>query len=178
MLRGLLIMTTTSSNTNKVVSEAEQALIDKRRGRFMPWLIIAFFVGFIAILINFVMIAVANKPSEVTQHAYAKGLAYNQIIAAQEAQDALAWKALCEFKSGQLHYQLKDAKGVAIDGARVKAWFVSPANADKDQAHELIAVGSGHYVAKADLAKGLWQVHITSMKDGKQFQSVLDVEVK
>ena len=49
--------------------DIDQAEIDRRRGRIVPWVIAAFYLTFMSSLIGFVVIAYPHPPSDVTQEA-------------------------------------------------------------------------------------------------------------
>lgn len=148
---------------------------DKKRGRFVPWIIVAFYISFIVPLICFAVIAFRNAPSEVTQSAYEKGLSYNLTLSQQAAQDALGWQSNAAFADGELKLILNDDKGAPIDGATVKAWFVHPANGKLDREVVLHPVGPGTYAGKPELAaKAGYTVHITAAARDREYQTVLN----
>lgn len=151
---------------------------DLRRGRYVPWVIAAFFLSFITPLLFFVWIAFQNKPSLVTEHAYDKGLAYNQTLEAAAAQRALGWTAAADIKNGMLSFFLTDKKGVPITGATVKAWALHPSNTSLDHALELHEENHGVYKATERLPQGLWKIRITALYHGDEFQFSTPFEVK
>lgn len=63
-----------------------------RRDRLIPWYFVLFFLVVIAVNVVMATLAVRTLSGTVTDHAYEKGLAYNKIIAAADAQAALAWQ--------------------------------------------------------------------------------------
>lgn len=63
-----------------------------RRDRLIPWYFVAFFLVVIAVNGVMATLAVRTLSGTVTDHAYEKGLAYNKIIAAADAQAALGWQ--------------------------------------------------------------------------------------
>ncbi|EGF90036.1 fixH family protein [Asticcacaulis biprosthecium C19] len=154
-----------------------QAQIDRRRGRFVPWIIVAFYVAFMSGFMAFVVIAFHNPPNEYTAEAYAKGLAYNETLAKADAQAKLGWRTQAVYSKGHLDVALSDSEGRPLDGARVRAWFVHPSVKAHDRAFDLRPDGAGRYSVAADLpVEAVWKVHVTAEQGGRQFQSMIIVE--
>lgn len=167
-------MTATSPVKPEDMTPEQREQYNRQRGRFVPWVIVLFYLVFILPLIGFTVIAFRNMPSEVTQSAYEKGLNYNLTLSEQAAQDALGWKSVASFDQGELKLVLNDAEGAAIDGATVKAWFVHPANKNLDRQVDLHPVGPGAYAGTPDMgARAGYSVHITAAAKGREYQTVL-----
>ena len=174
-------MTATSSGPEvpHALDAVDTEALNRRRGRFVPWIIAAFYLTFMTALVGFVFIAYAHPPSETTEDAYAKGLAYNDILARAGAQAQLRWRSDIDYTAGRLRFSLTDHAGQPVTAARVKAWFVHPGNAVEDRSFDLRDDGEGRYVTDAPLpVKGVWTVHVTAEKAGRQYQSVTTVEVE
>lgn len=166
-------MTAISSGHDPSPSQAE---IDKRRGRFVPWIIAAFYLTFMSALIGFVVIAYQHPPNESTPEAYEKGLAYNSAIAGADRQAQLGWKSAVDFKGQTLTFRLEDRRGQPVD-AEVKAWFVHPSETALDRAVTLIPAGPGLYRGQVSLPKSEnWTVHVTAAKGADEYQTVADIE--
>lgn len=142
------------------------------RGRYIPWIIAGFFASFILLLSSFVWIAFSNKPSVVTENAYQKGLVYNQVLEKSQAQQQLGWNASLDVAEGKsVVLQLKDRSGAAIRGAVVEGWLVRPSSQAMDYRLSLKEASDGRYEAALELPqKGLWELHVTALYQGKQFQ--------
>jgi len=156
-----------------------QAEIDRRRGRFVPWAIGAFYMTFMSALIGFVVIAYQHPPNETTPEAYEKGLAYNETLAKGAAQAGLRWQSKIIYKDGRIIFILRDGLRQPISHAQVKAWFVRNAGAAFDRTVNLTEQKPGVYAASAALpAKGLWEVHVTAALQGEEYQAltVLDIQ--
>ncbi len=167
-------MTAISSDPDR---DAIRRDIDRRRGRFVPWAIAGFYLTFMSALIGFVVIAYRNPPSEVTAKAYEKGLAYNQTLEKASLEEALGWHSVIGYQDGVIRFTLRDSRRQAIDGAEVRAWFVYPANAAADRSMTLLPAGEGVYKATLNLPEpGLWTVHVTAGKQGRQYQAVTTFE--
>ena len=164
--------------TSSSPDELTQAEIDRRRGRFVPWAIGAFYMTFMAALIGFVVIAYQHPPSETTSEAYEKGLAYNQTLAKGAAEAGLRWKSQIAYKPGKIVFILKDGKDQPLSHAQVRAWFVRPSDASLDRSVDLKEQKSGVYVAPASLAKGLWNIHVTAALQGEEYQAETSITVE
>lgn len=151
---------------------------DAARGRPVPWIIAAFFVSFIIPLLCFAWIAFYNKPSEVTPHAYDKGLQYNRTLAKGAAEAALGWKATLSMQGRMLVAVLVDSKEQPIRGAEVRAWFLRPSEATMDRKAVMQEVSPGRYEASlGDAAPGLWEARITAKLSSDQFQAARSFSV-
>lgn len=158
--------------------DLNQAEIDRRRGRFVPWVIGAFYMTFMSALIGFVAIAYQHPPSDVTAEAYEKGLAYNQTLAKGAAQAGLRWQSRILYKNGRIVFVLKDGLRQPISHARVKVWFVRPADASMDRSVDLTEQKPGVYAAEAGLPQGLWEVHVTAALQGEEYQAMTTLTVE
>ncbi|MBW8879934.1 MAG: FixH family protein [Asticcacaulis sp.] len=157
---------------------ALQREIDRRRGRFVPWVIAAFYVSFMSALIGFVIIAYQHPPSDVTAEAYEKGLDYNAAIDKGAAQAKLGWASALSVDKGALSFELRDAAGQGLDGAVVRAWFVHPGSSGLDRSVTLQPTGLGRYTARLSLpAAGQWEIHVTAEVKGQQYQLVQAMEI-
>lgn len=152
---------------------------DIARGKPVPWVIALFFAAFILPLLFFTWIAFRHKPDLITEHAYDKGLAYNRTLQSEEAMEALGWHAVLAIESNALVMQLSGLDGKPIHGATAKAWFIRPAKADMDRSADMRETREGHYEAELpDATPGLWQMRVTVMYRGSQFQVSRDFSVK
>lgn len=173
-------MPATSSHpdrSDKAVTLAEQDVVNKQRGRYVPWVIAAFYMTFMSVLIGFVFIAYAHPPADSTEEAYEKGLAYNDTLSRAQKQAALGWQSKIRYSQGVISFQLRDRANAAVTHARVRAWFVHPGTAQLDRSFDLVEDGSGTYHADARLpATGLWTVHVTAAKPEGEYQAVTQTE--
>lgn len=172
-------MPATSSRLDSTSSktEADQAAIDRRRGRFVPWIIAAFYLSFMSVLIGFVFIAYAHPPADSTEEAYDKGLAYNQTLSRASQQAALGWTSETTYRHGQTNFVLRDRALATIGHARVRVWFVHPGNAAFDRQFDMAEDGNGGYWADTVLpVHALWTVHVTAAANGNEYQSVTQIE--
>lgn len=166
-------MPATSSHPDRL-----QAEIDRLRGRFVPWIIGAFYLAFMSGFIAFVIIAFRNPPNEITGQAYAKGLEYNDALDKAAAQDVLGWHSVTTYENGRIVFTLRDSRHLAVEQAQVRAWFIHPAVKANDCSFDLNSVRPGVYSADAPLpAKGRWTVHVTARLRGREYQSATDLYI-
>ncbi|NBX03006.1 MAG: hypothetical protein EBR02_02855 [Alphaproteobacteria bacterium] len=148
------------------------------RDRWIPWYFVLFFVVLALVDGAMVTIAVRTQTGVVTTHAYEKGLAYNQTIAAAEKQTALGWKSTITFtgkgeKAGALSVAVRDAKGVTIKPDSLRAEITRPTQAGMDFSQ---ALKSGENLIKFP-ASGLWEVRIFAMRGDDEFQQAKRIVV-
>ncbi len=151
----------------------------QKSGRFIPWMIVGFFVV-IAILDGiFVYLATSTHTGVVTKHAYEEGLRYNETVAAAEEQDALGWHTTLDLVAGSsLMVTLKDAESRFIDGASVHAEISRPTQAGMDFRLNLEQSGAGTYDAPVSFPEpGQWEVRIFVEWQQKQYQQAKRVVV-
>lgn len=129
-----------------------------------------YFMAFFSVIatVNGIMatLAVRTHTGLVTTHAYEKGLAYNEVISAEEKQQALGWHAGITFKDNTLIVELRDAKGKTILPTRLTAIFTRPTQAGMDFRQDLQPGAN----TISFPTPGLWNVRILAEKDGEQFQ--------
>lgn len=138
----------------------------QRRDKLIPLYFVAFFA--VVALVDGVMatLAIRTQTGLVTDHAYEKGIAYNQLIAAEEKQEALGWKSTLRMENGKLIFNLKDAQGNALLPERAQAHFMRPTQANMD--FEVSLQGAATPVAFP--AKGLWDVRVYATMRGVTYQ--------
>ena len=135
--------------------------IKELKGRHVLFCFLAFF-GLVA-LVNavFVTLALTSFSGVETEDAYRRGLAYNETLAAAQAQKDRAWQVSLEQQDGQLLAAFANGDGQPLDGLRVLATIGRPANDTEDRTVTLEAQGAGRYQAGLGLSeddKGQWQV--------------------
>jgi nitrogen fixation protein FixH len=130
------------------------------------WYFVAFF-GFIA-AVNAVMVtlAVHTHSGTVTDHPYEKGLAYNKVVDAETKQEALGWKGTIDYKSGALHFELRDKNNQPLAWEKAIATITRPTQQGMDFTVEL--KGSGTLIDFP--ARGLWEVRVHAEHAGDHYQ--------
>ena len=142
------------------------------KDKWIPWCFVIFF-AVIAILDGiFVYMAVSTQTGVVTEHAYEKGLAYNDVLA--EAASQPDWQQIASFEDGILIWQLADEKGAPITNAAVTARIKRPVQDGYDFDITLIHTNNGMYKAPLDLPLyGRWQANLSSTWNEQTFRTKL-----
>lgn len=143
--------------------------------RWIPWIIVSFFVAFIIPLAWFTWLSVDTYTGQVTSNAYQKGLDYNSTIAHAEAQQQLGWKTEVKTESGvdgiQVHFSLKDKQGQPINDAAVLARFTRATQSGHDSEITLKPYAQGTYTGSIKLAlPGLWNMRLSVSKGEHNYQ--------
>ena len=151
--------------------------------RSIPYTIAVFFVLLILLMAYLIWLAKHDYPGEVTKNAYEKGLKYNNAIAKFTEQEQLGWQGDIHFTAKGLDVTLlttlTDKSGKPLEDAAVKAWFIRPIHAGKEDPITLIAQGKGMYSGKITLGwQGEWEVHISATKAGHNYQQVKMINVQ
>lgn len=149
------------------------------RDRLIPWYFVAFFIVIAAVDGVMVTLAVRTQTGVVTDHAYERGLAYNQVVTAADAQAQLNWKGDIRFqpqaeRKGALTFSLRDEKGNTIKPETLKAKFSRPTQAGMDFTVQLKDV-------PADVefpAAGLWEIRIYATYKDHAFQQAVRIVVE
>lgn len=158
-----------------------QTIAVRRPGWWYPYIFVAVFGVVLAVNIVFAVSASKTFSGLQTEHAYDKGLAYNDVIAKAKAQERLGWAVDAQVvphdgNNDQVHdadlvVTFADKAGQPVTGLSVKAEIIRPTAAGYDQDVELVEQGGGRYVAPAHLAlAGQWDVHFKAHKGEADYQ--------
>jgi nitrogen fixation protein FixH len=145
-------------------------------GRWIPWTFVAFFL--VVFAVNGVMVTVAftTWTGVTIQNPYERGRAYNDVLAAVRAQEALGWRADLRFEGGnpthgRLGLTLADRDGRPLPGAVVRARFVRPSHQGFDFELPLLEREAGRYGAAFELPlPGLWEVRVHAVRAGQSYR--------
>lgn len=138
------------------------------RDRWIPWTIVAGFAIVIAVNGALIYFAMSTFTGVETDRHYERGLAYNQTIAAAEAETARGWRLEPVFESrgpgvGRLTVVFADRDGAPLSGAVVRAYFVRPTQAGHDVDVPLTERGGGRYAADVALPlAGQWDLRVVA----------------
>lgn len=143
----------------------------EKRAKFIPWLIVLFFVVIAVADAIFVYIATSTHTGVVTNQAYEKGLAYNEVLAKVGEQEDLGWSVDVHIDEGrQLLVSVKDQKNQVIQGAQVKVYFFRPTMQGFDMQKKLTE-NNGRYTTTFDLPlKGQWEVRVAILWNKQNYQ--------
>jgi nitrogen fixation protein FixH len=142
------------------------------RGRWIPWIFVAAMLGVVAVNAILIYFAVSSFGGVVTTRAFERGIAYNRLIAAAAAEEALGWKAdvayqADPYRSGRLVVTLHGADGRPIDRAIVAVEAQRPLESDAPIVVAMRGEGEGRYAGAVDeLRAGQWDVRMTVARDG------------
>lgn len=143
-----------------------------RRSRHIPWLFVLGFAIVFAVNGTMIWLAVGSFSGLYTPKPRDRGLRYNDVVAAEQARDALGWKIETAWKpeSGRLELALFDRDGAPLASARVAVELVRPAEKRAPFGIAMGAVDAGRYAGYVTLpARGNWDVDIVVERDGKRF---------
>jgi len=135
-----------------------------QRDCWIPWLIFAGFVLVVAVNGVMVYFAMSSFTGLQTEHYYQRGLAYNDVLADQRAQQALGWSVGIDFREsgdgrGRLTLLAHDRDGRPLDGAGVSVRLVRPVQDGYDMDVTLAGSGNGQYAAEVELPlRGQWEI--------------------
>ena len=150
---------------------------EPRRGRAYPWIFVAAFLGIIAVNATMVALAVTTFSGIETPKHYLEGLAYNQLLAATRAQEALGWHVdiAAAGAAGDLAIAVaaRDAAGRPLEQLALEAILVRPTRSGLDRQVALVPVGPGRYRATASLPEpGLWDLRLIANRGEAHWQTV------
>ena len=158
----------------------------ERKSAWIPWVFVAFFG--VVLVANSIMLYVAFSTwtgiGEENRSAYARGLAYNERLAAVEEQRALGWQVGYGFDAtapgrGTLWMTLADAHGNLIGDADVTARVARPTNAAEDFATVLRHAGPGLYAVEVDFPlAGRWDVWLAAEHDQGTYRLTREIRVR
>lgn len=133
-------------------------------GRTIPWLFAAFFAVVIVANAVMVYVAVSSFTGLQTEDHYLRGLAYNRVLEAERAQQALGWQVAVDFRPtgarrGRIVAHARDAAGAPLTDAVVVAHLIRPAESGHDMDVTLTAGPDGTHAAEVELPlPGLWEI--------------------
>lgn len=126
------------------------------KDRMIPWYFVMFFA--VVALVDGVMVTLAVRTNSglVTDHAYERGLAYNEVVDAKARQDALGWNDSVSWDGKILHVVVTDGKGAVIVPDKITAYFSRPTRSGMDFETDIMPAGS----PVAFPASGIWDARI------------------
>lgn len=134
-------------------------------GRKVLIAMLAFFGVIIAVDSVMMYQAISTFGGIETADSYRKGVAYNQRIAQDAAQDALGWKqdVTLDASTGTIAVTLTDRNGKGVEGLAISVILGRPATDAFDTSSDLIDRGNGrHEAAVPNLQSGTWVVAVSA----------------
>jgi nitrogen fixation protein FixH len=159
------------------MSDAPQKPAKNPKDKWIPIYFVIFF-AVVALLDGFfVYKAVSTQTGLVTEHAYKKGLAYNDVLAKAKSQPRITQKP--SYQNGTLRWQLIDENGQAITNADVTAKIIRPVQSGYDYKLSFAHHGQGIYEAAVNAPlTGHWVAELNGQWDEKSFQTSYDFVTK
>ena len=154
-------------------------------GWWYPWL----FVGGmgVVVVVNGILVyfALGTWTGLETDDHYKKGLAYNQDLAATQAQQERGWEATLtvgdQAQDGRLFgaaVTFRDIARKPLDGLTVRLRAERPTHEGYDTAVEMTPHGGGLYKGRIVLAlPGQWAMRLVAARGKDQFQTVERIQV-
>lgn len=154
------------------MSDAASTAEESRRyGKRVLLYFVLFFVALIIVNAIFVTLATRSHHGVVTEHAYERGLAYNDVVAADDALHALGWQGDVVWHEGQLVFTLVDDKAASVSDAEAVAHIARVIESGYDDKVTLKALGRGKYASDYAFSKaGQWIVKVAATWQGQHYQ--------
>lgn len=159
------------------------ASVMQHKDKWIPWYFVAFFTVVAMVDAVMVTLAVETQPGLVTEHAYERGLAYNDTVKAAGMQDALGWKGAItsrtEGEKTMLSFRLQDARGLPIISQHVSVDLMRPVQEGIDFTMPMTRDEAGEYWAEAVFpARGVWQARVFVHDKGTRYQQSQRIVIK
>jgi nitrogen fixation protein FixH len=142
-------------------------------GRHVLFWILGFFAA--VFIVNAVMVKAATSTfgGLETQSSYKAGLLFEQEIAKAERQQALGWQVsgkLARDKAGDamLDIEVRDTKGLPVDGLSARAKLAHPADSRLDQVIELAPTCAGSFHGEDRTQPGQWELIVDFYRVGER----------
>ena len=147
--------------------------------RWIPWMFVLGFLVLFAVTGNFVRLALGTFPGLITTNAYERGLAYDDVIAAEQAQLERGWQLDIAMPNyigeGQIAgVTLTDRHGEPLSGGTVVMMAERMTRYAQQVRVQLTDVGDGRYEAPiAFPISGRWFVSVLADVEGERhFETV------
>ena len=147
------------------------------RDKWIPIYFVMFFAVIICLDSIFVYIAISTQTGVVTEHAYKKGLSYNEVLDKAKAQPNINQTAT--YQDGVLRWQLSDKDGRPLTNVSVNAKIIRAVHDGVDFEITLNHVGGGIYEATPTLPmNGLWLAKLSGKWNNQHYQTAHEFMVK
>lgn len=125
-----------------------------------------FFCAITAVNAVMIRVAVRTMSGVVTDHPYERGVAYNKVVLAEEAQERLGWHEDITYRDHMLHVALYDRDGTPLALQDATAKFTRPTR----QGYDFERALKGSDTPVTFPLKGVWDVHVFAKANGQEFQ--------
>ncbi len=150
-------------------------------GRHVLFGLIAFFAIVLVADAYMIYKAVSTFGGLETKDAYRKGLAYNDRIAAANAQAKRGWRDRLDYlpQTKRLRIALLDRDGAGVSGLEITASLGRPATNRFDRQLSFVQTGPGTYVAEVpDIKSGWWTVEVQAKRNAHDRRDLTVYEAK
>ena len=138
-------------------------------GRHMWMLTIGFFGVIIAVNVGLAVVSSTSWTGLVVENSYVASQEFEGKRLDHEAQAAAGWDAKFTYADGVTSLTVEDATGARVDLGAVTLDINRPVGGHEDQHIALLRTYSGQYSAPAELAAGIWEVHVIAPATSKGF---------
>lgn len=137
--------------------------------RTEPWpvAIVLFFLVIFAVNAVFIRLSMHSWTGLVTEGSYVKGLAYNEVLKAQQAQDALGWRGQLDTSGlrtggeGRLSFSVWDRNGQPLSDAHIQGVLFRPVQQGMDVEFVMTSEKPGLYSTRLVVPlPGQWDVKL------------------
>ena len=135
-------------------------------GKHMLASILAFFGVIIAVNLTMAYFANSTWSGLVVANGYIASQSFDDDLAKARAQDAMGWTVEVSHAPNRVRVSFADRSKAPLTGMTVTGMLRRPTTDRQDQALAFASEGTGHYIAEAALAKGVWDIEITAAGAG------------
>lgn len=152
----------------------------RQRGWWYPWIFVGGMLLVVAVNAVLITLAVTTFSGIETEEHYRRGLAYNEALAAAEAQEKRGWhmdlvysatSAEAGGRQGDLAVTFVGKDGSPLERLQVEVVLLRPTHEGYDIAVDLVHQGNGIYRSAVSLPlAGQWDAQVHAHRDGENFQ--------
>jgi nitrogen fixation protein FixH len=146
-----------------------------RRGTLVPWIFVACMAVVVLVNAGMVTAALSTYSGLAYPDAFGRGIAYNKVLDALEAQERLGWQVGIDLGSADAAGQraitvsLADRDGRPLTGGKVSALFVRPVEKTGLVEASLVEEVAGRHAGAVVLpSRGQWDVRVTVGRGGER----------
>ena len=159
----------------------EDKPVRDRTGWWVLAAFLGFFATFCAVDAYFVVTALRTHSGVVTEHAYERGLEYNQTINEAAKQKDSGLDDQITIDSQNLAWVISDDNNIP-EIKSAKATFRRPTTDSQDQTLEMMVNQDTKNMASVDLtgltSSGAWQVYLAAeLADGRTYKAMRDIVI-
>ncbi|MEE2565073.1 FixH family protein [Hyphobacterium marinum] len=138
-------------------------------GRHVLIMVLGFFAVTITVNAVFITQAFRTFRGEDVPRSYMQGVAYNETLAAREAQAVLGWTAAADARLDGVDLVITDRAGEPVTGLMLAGRLRHPADANRDIVLSLVETEAGRYAAAYVAPPGSWRLVVETDGEGPPF---------